>query len=312
MPVTVITEASVGAPTLTGLPGSLISVLDFFLVTTLGWTKPYSGANLAAYKQPIGSNGFYLYVDDSGGQNARVRGYETMTSISAGTGLFPTEVQNSGGLYLYKSNAASSASVPYTLASDGKMVYLFRDLARVGRANASSDWQGFAFGDFPSYKSGDAYNTLLISDLSANLTSSNAAFFGFQGHQGTPYTAPSSASHVMARPHTQVGSSTLFHKFGEWGTTSTVYLGGGSATPLAYPSPIDGQLHLNPLWVCEGTLGRRGYMPGLWTSPQAISNFAGGDTLTGSGALAGRSFVVIRAASYAYGCFLETSSTWGI
>ena len=44
--MTTITNATSGAPTLSGTAGSLVAVLDFCLVTTLGWTKPFSGTNL--------------------------------------------------------------------------------------------------------------------------------------------------------------------------------------------------------------------------------------------------------------------------
>mgnify|MGYP000538869411 CR=1 FL=1 len=45
---------SAGAPALSGSAGSLITVLDFCLVTTLGWTKT-AGTNNGIYRAPTGN-----------------------------------------------------------------------------------------------------------------------------------------------------------------------------------------------------------------------------------------------------------------
>lgn len=55
MAITHLTNATPGAPTLTGAIGSLIALLDFCLVTALGWTKAQSGTNLATYISPTGA-----------------------------------------------------------------------------------------------------------------------------------------------------------------------------------------------------------------------------------------------------------------
>ena len=73
------TNTSPGAPTLTGAAGSLITLLDWLLVTNLGWTKEFSGTNLASYRAATG-NRFYLGVDDTTALYSRVRGFATMTA----------------------------------------------------------------------------------------------------------------------------------------------------------------------------------------------------------------------------------------
>jgi hypothetical protein len=312
MTVTVLTEASASAPSLTGTAGSLISVLDYCLVTTLGWTKPYSGTNLAAYKAPAGSNGFYLYVDDSTGQNARVRGYEAMTSISAGTNPFPTDTQVSGGLYVYKSNASTSAIRQWTFVSNGKMFYFLRDITGNGRSSSSSDWQVLAFGDLMSYKSGDSYGTIIISEATASQTTTSGVFCSSTGNYVSAISAASGTGHYIARAHTQIGTSTPAGKYAEWGgggQNSSPAIGNGG---LTYPSAVDGQMHLSPLWAIENAgVGKRGLIPGIWVPLHAISNFTGGDTFTGAGALAGRTFLIARTNGWSYGFMIETSDTWG-
>src|SRR6478609_9197278 len=93
------------APTLSASNGALITVLDAVLVngygskTAAGWTKAFSGTNLAAYLQGSGSNGRYLRVDNSTSDNfPRLRGFKAMSAISTGTDGFPLDAQVSGGL----------------------------------------------------------------------------------------------------------------------------------------------------------------------------------------------------------------------
>jgi hypothetical protein len=301
MTITVITNQTASAPSLTGIAGSLIAVLDFCLVTTLGWTKPYSSTNLAAYKQPAGSNGFYLYVDDTGGQDARFRAYETMSSISSGTGPVPTDVQLSGGLHLYKSSAASSTTRPWYFISDGKMFYLVTSPAGTTPSTWGTANNAYAFGDFKSYKSGDAYNTLVVGDTSASATSSSIQFVNLS----SAFNSLSGGSYMM-RANTQIGTSTGFARF-------TDYAGGGGMSNLQgtipYPSPIDGGINLARLFIGEASAGRRGYMPGAWAWMHAVNQANALDTFSGAGDLAGRTFVYMPLGN-SYAFVLETSDTW--
>lgn len=104
MTVRVYHSTDSSAPVLSGQVGALIGVLDAILVNgygskaAVGWTKAFSGTNMAAYKQSAGSNQLYLRVDDTNATDARVVGYETMSDVNTGTGPFPTATQQSGGL----------------------------------------------------------------------------------------------------------------------------------------------------------------------------------------------------------------------
>ena len=91
MAVTVYRWDDPDAPVLSNpSAGSLIGVLDACLVdgytgkTGAGWTKAFSGTNLAAYRQGAGSM-CYLRVDDGTGSfKVKMRGYESMTDIDTG------------------------------------------------------------------------------------------------------------------------------------------------------------------------------------------------------------------------------------
>ena len=127
MTVRVYSSADVGAPVLNMSSGSLVAVLDACLVNGYGskpgsgWAKSFADSTLrAAYKQGVGGNGHYFYLDDSAGASARCRGYEAMTDINTGTGPFPTAVQVSGGDYLHKHDGAAGTR-PWFLVADANL-----------------------------------------------------------------------------------------------------------------------------------------------------------------------------------------------
>lgn len=301
MAVTVLTEASPGAPVLSGLAGSLTALLDYCLVTTMGWTKAFTGTNQAAYKQPAGSNGFYLAVDDSAGQNARMTGFEAMTSVTAGTNPFPTASQLAGGLYFYKSSAATNSARVWTFISNGSMFYLIRDVTGGGRTGG--DQQVFCFGDIFSYKGGDTFGTVICGEVSSSVTSSGGAFMQAVQTAMTGYSG-----HYITRANTQIGGATqVGFTCDIAGSGSASYFGAGT---LPYPSPIDGQMHLSPIWVGEPSAGKRGVLPGVWHFMHPAANLNGGDTFTGGGNLAGKSFLVSKLGTTSGNLVIEISDTW--
>lgn len=301
MALTILTNQSASAPALSGTVGSLIALLDFCLVTTLGWTKPYSGTNLAAYKQPTGTNGMYLYVDDTVAQNARLSAYEAMTAINAGTGNFPTTTQVAGGGYLFKSATANSTARPWYFASDGKLFHLCVGTDGTTPASFASTVGFYSFGDFISYKSGDAFNTTVCMDTGA---SSNTSGFT----SATSFTTTASGLYV-ARPHTQIGTSLNASRFtdaaGAGGNGS--YLGNGA---VPYPSPIDGGINIARIFIGDPASGRRGRLQGAWAWQHLASAINSGDTFNGAGDLTGRTFIFFKNANWPASIVLETSDTW--
>src|SRR5262245_26448894 len=135
MAVTVYRSTDSSAPTLSGTAGDLVNVLDKCLVagygskTAAGWSKPFTGTNAAVFRMG-GGNQFYLDVNDNGpgagtGQEARVRGYETMTAVATGTGPFPTVAQLAAGIIVRKSAALSGTTRAWVMVADDRSFYLF-------------------------------------------------------------------------------------------------------------------------------------------------------------------------------------------
>lgn len=295
---------SAGAPAITGVAGSLISVLDYCLTDStygIGWTKAYSGTNKAVYRQPTsGANGFYLAVDDSVGQNATINGFESMSSVTAGTGQFPTVAQRAAlqsgwGLSIYKSNSATSTARSWQFFSNGKIFYLVTFPAD------SSGSQLSIFGDYVSYRSGDQFNTVVCGSTSTGATTSSTCMTTVQSWNSVGGT------HFGPRSYSQAGTSVNLSAIpSAAGMMVSPYGGSGEA----YPSPITGNLNMCPIYVAEYTVGIRGILPGLW-APIHTRPFAVGDTFTGNGDVAGKTFEVTSSGSNSYAqFFIETSDTW--
>jgi hypothetical protein len=131
-----------------------------------GWTKPYTGTNLAAYRlNSTTGTGSYLRVDDTGTTEMRVVGYSAMTDINTGTDPFPTSVQVSGGGFMRKSSAVSATARAWTMLADDRGFYLVVDTDGFGAFKA------YWFGDFNSFSTGTTtWDCVLACGIVTGLT----------------------------------------------------------------------------------------------------------------------------------------------
>lgn len=281
------------APALTGQAGSVINILDACLVngygsrTAAGWTKAFSGTNLAAYLQGAGSAGFYARVDDTGATDARVIGYETMSDINTGTNLFPTTAQISGGVFARKSSSADAIRRPWLVVADAKRFYLwlgFLTTTTGGFAvTISQAGSVLAFGDFISRMASDPFRCFIIGNPTAN-TSGN-----FSNHWSGTVDFVASPGHFIARASTTaIGSVQASKCYSCPPVSRLVTTSMGSAGP-DYPDPITGGLILSPLYLLEAGPLARGVLPGVLVPGHSFVN-SSGNTFSGStaGGLTGR------------------------
>jgi len=261
-----------------------------------GWTKPYSGTNLAAYKQGTGSNGFYLYVDDTGTTAARGFGYETMSSISDTSGnAFPTAAQVAGGLYLSKSNGATNRA--WIVVATEKDFYFWVDYTgTVTAANISF------FGDFPSYVAGsDIYNTAFLAGTIAGFAAGNGA-------EGVGASGMNSylTGNYVARSYTNTGTSIAIQKSNDAAFAPSNSTSGSNGE--TYPSPVTGGLLISPVYINEfSAFVRRGVMPGC-LSPLHNKPLTHLDTFDGTGDYSGKTFLALTCYNSGQ-LFLEVSNT---
>jgi len=270
-------------------------------IASAGWTKDFTGTNLAAYRPPAGGNRLYLRIDDTGTTNGRGVGYETMTDVNTGTNPFPSAAQVSGGMYWPKSNTADATARLWIIAATDRL--LIMHVSSASTANAT-DASVCAFGDIKSFKSGDAYGTIHIAGtVSTPTTSSN--FHSIVANATTSVTG-----HYIARSYTQLGTSLLVGKHVDAAKTQGAANMGGSAG-LVYPNAPDGGLYMSPVWIHEISGPHvRGTIPGLW-APLHNKPLEHLDTVSGTGTLAGKTFQALKMYS-ASECMLKTSDTYDV
>ena len=264
-----------------------------------GWTKPFAdGTYVAVYKQPSGSNGFYMRIDDNSTANiARMLGYETMTDVSTGLTPFPTAAQLAGGVYVVKSDAVSAAARPWMLVCNGPIMHLF-----VAHDN-SATWangNGTGFGDIKTYKAGgaDPYGTVLIGNTAASYASNSIQSLSMSIDNYT-------SGHWMARSYSGIGGSIAVSKTSDYAKSRGASTVGSNGIP--YPSAVDGGLYVAPLWLAE--TAPRGELPGLW-NPLHNRPLANGDVwIPSSGSLLGNTFEAVNLFGNGQ-IFVETSDTW--
>lgn len=241
--------------TVTGSPATPATGTISAKVAPIGWGKPFSGTNKAVYRgaETAGTR-LYLRVDDTGTTSARAIGYEAMTDVDTGTGLFPTTAQVSGGLYISKSATANATVRPWVLVGDGYEFHFFQATA----VSYPGGYQQFHFGDPCSEMASDPYGCLIYGSTSAQID--NSPEIG----STTYYLLSSSgvagqSGHYYARGYNQIGSSVGAGKLGNT-ALGTNNIGAGSMT---YPAPTNNGLYVAPIYATDG-LVLRAQLKALW------------------------------------------------
>lgn len=309
MAVTVYKSTDGSAPVLTGTAGDLVNLLDKCLVagygsqSGAGWSKPFTAANKAVFRQG-GGNQMYLDVDDSAAataKEARAKGYEVMTAVATGTNPFPTVAQSTNGLFIRKSTTADATARVWILIADDRSFYLF-----VLTADTAGTYFTFHFGDFYSMLVGDSYRTHIIAR-----STENSGLVSVENlDQISTTLAGTLFGHYQARSSVGTGTSRAFGKHGDRVKGSATTLTG----TVPYPNPTDGGLYLSPLWITDPNSSPanaiRGRMRGFYQVLHDIANFNDLDTFTGVGDYAGKTFLLIKQGGNAGIYCIETSNTW--
>lgn len=276
-----------------------------FKIAPAGWTKPFSGTNLAAYQSadPEGT-GCYLRVDDTGTTAARVVGYESMSAISTGTGPFPTTAQMNGGGYWTKSVNANANANNWALIADGRF-FIIDVLPGTGLSASYLQSITRCFGDaIPLRPAGDAYSCV----LSYSSTSSVA-----NQHDGSLGTG-TVVQNAMPRSYSGLGSSSLHCSIAYTGNSGST--SGSDSLMGNFPSVIDGGLRLSRKYFATQNSNSppRADVPGYYWVPQSqvYDTFRWNDRIDGTGPLAGRRLLAVTPAASNIGSSPSTSSNTGI
>ncbi len=323
MTVRVYSSSDVGAPVLRGnTPGDFINVLDKCLVTgygekqPAGWSKPFSGVNVAAFQQGEGSNGMFLRIDDTSTATsyraARVVGYENMTDVNTGLPApFPDNLQMPGGFYWhqqYSTQGNLADPRPWTIIADEAFFWLLlKNLP--SQSDDKYNQEAYCFGDIIPLKPGDTTHTILTGGTTSNAASSGDSYMWNDTSMSN--TLAGSRALYFARSFTNLGGAAR----GGWAGDAIRGSGEWGQGYLQYPHGPDGGLYLSPVLVHENAgspYNVRGILPGAWKPLHYGDNvFRPYQTIEGQGDLQGRTFMIHAQGGATPGyAFLEISDTW--
>lgn len=315
---TLYTSGDASAPSLTGAASSLVTLLDAVLVTgygtqpPAGWSKPFGNSgNFGCYRNSALGSNRCLVINDNGPnvtstfREARASGFEFLTSVSTGTGQFPDPAQSQGVspfgfVVIRKSLTADSVARQWIILADAFTFYLF-----VLTGDSATNYYAFSFGDIFSMAGAvDKYRCFIAGRSSENSGSANA-----DNLPTLSTLASASIVNFMTRSYTGNGASITVSKHGD-------VVKGGVSLAGALPSPnlSDNSIYISPIWVSESVNSViRGRLRGFYQILHPILNFSDGQTFSGSGDYAGKTFKIVKTSTDGAGAVglyvMETSAT---
>lgn len=231
-------------------------------VAPLGWESPFTGDNKAVYRATDpASNRLFLRIDEAsmGGDANYGRGlrsvvaqmWEVLTDLDNGTGKAET--------FWRKAQNETILARPWVLIGDSKRFWL----AVAWSESYPNRYVPYFFGDFPSYKAGDAYGALLGGYFDLTYNYGDPASNQVLDMVYAVGTAVGNTGLCAARNHSQLGG-----RINALWVSGPGYSGGSGTglgnTGIPYPNPADNGIYVMPLIIQEQTGPTlRGRLPGL-------------------------------------------------
>jgi len=307
-----------------GVVGDMLRVLNACLVNgypgkaAAGWTKPLAdSANAGCYQNGTGSSQLNLHIDDTAAQYAYATGWETISAVGGvgtGTGQFPTPAQHgtTGRVNWIKSTTASAVPRTWIIAADAHTCYMWTDIGSNGV------YAHYAFGDVFSLKpTTDTYRCMIYGSSigTTMLTAPTGMCDCLTSSQAATYWGvanPNFIMHYMARTWGGGGSSIQIGRGGDL----QVSIQFNATYPYAayqfgnQPYGPDNTVYMSPLRVFEYPSGQyRGRFRGLYMPAHYYTQFSDGQTFSGAGDYAGKTFQVVHRGGNLGVWLVETSNT---
>lgn len=282
-----------------GVPDGALGGTITMKFSPLGWTRPFSGKNMGAYRQGgSSSTKRYLRVYDGTATTEQVfytRGYEAMTAISTGTGPFPTTSQLAGNGAAHGAPVGGTSNKPWVVVGTPRAFYLLYAANGTYEAGAL-----LTAGDTFQAFFGDPARVQKINDAYACVSSGSASF---PGGSNQLYVARSHTGAAGALPASLV---------------SPTASGGYMSLGAAFPDPATGGITLSDSWAvvqAEGSITLRGFMPGLLSCWQDITSneviLRPGATLSNIPGVTGRMVMACTTNYPRTGALLTLDEDWG-
>ena len=216
-----------------------------------------------------------------------------MTDVDTGTGPFPTDALMSGGGYWWGSAVASSAAVRWKLFADSRVLLpAIAPYSYNSTVTIAAPLRGF--GDPIALRpGGDNWCTFLSAGGNSVGSPPSGALDG-----GVPSASATAGLSVVPRAWQGLGGAVAVNPGALTGGSQA---SGADSALGAFPSEIDGELKISPMFLFEvGALKPpRARVPGVWHISQtgAYGPLGDGDLLAGAGDLAGRTLMCVATAT---------------
>jgi hypothetical protein len=234
----------------------------------LDWESPFSGANKAVYRaRDMTSNRLFLRIDETplvgdtnygrGTRTALAQMWEVLNDIDNGTGKSET--------WWRKAHNDSATSRPWVLIGDSKRFWLAVNWSE----SYPNRYVPYFFGDFPSFKAGDAYGALIAGYYDLTYNWGDPASNEVADCVYSVGTAVGNTGIFLARGYSQLGGRINAQWVSAPAASGGIGLG---ATGIPYPNPADNGIYVMPLMIQEQTgPSLRGRLPGLLCPLHAIA-----------------------------------------
>lgn len=287
-----------------------------------GFSKVFAGTNKGVYRSnDISSRRHFFRVQDAGitsggSREAQLWGYEDMTDVDTGTGMYPTIAQYTQGFFWQKSDIADSVGRHWVLITDGKTVYHFayvqsrtNDHVYNTIGNPGTNMSSVAFGDAVEFRQGDAYLSFVTGCSQPNNFSSSQYNGLFNSTTSISDITPSSAQAVIitARDFTAVPGARQGKIFGS--ALSNTF---GGAAYIGYPHVIDNGFYMVPAMIVQGSPPLiRGRMTGFF-EPLHGPCFPNGTIIDNIQGYVGRKFMMLygKNGNAVSACVIDITGPW--
>ncbi|MCU6432622.1 hypothetical protein LPB67_02370 [Undibacterium sp. Jales W-56] len=251
----------------TGDPATPATGIITAKVAPLDWESPFSGANKAVYRaKDVTGNRLFLRIDETpltgdanygrGARTALAQMWEVLNDIDNGTGKSET--------WWRKAHNESATARPWVLVGDSKRFWLAVNWSE----SYPNRYVPYFFGDFPSFKAGDAYGTVIAGYYDLIYNWGDPASNEVSDYVYSVGTAVGNTGIWLARGYSQLGGRINAH----WVSAPAANGGTGLGyTGIPYPNPADNGIYVMPMMIQEQTgPSLRGRLPGLLCPLQSI------------------------------------------
>lgn len=284
--------------TVSGTPATPATGTILYNIPPAGWSIAFTATNKRAYFMGAAAVARkYMRVHDNatgtgGAKEALVRGFNTMSTVDAGTGPFPTNAQSAltdNSQIIRKSNTADATTRAYEIWADDKTIIII-----IVTGDSGAIKFALYFGEYESSSIGDTTACMIAARTAENTTAftSNSAFLqdassiatGSGSSTGQKFTCGDAAGANI--------STACWCSPGQFVTGATTISNG----LIPYPNTLDGGLYLQPLFLFRNNGAALpqpfGKMRGVMFSSHPASTFTDADSFAGVGDVAGRNFLV--------------------